>query len=472
MIDASVYPAHPVLIVDDEAQAVQTIVVVLRANGITNVTRCMDSREVMGLLAAEEHAVVLLDLTMPHVSGETLLPRIAEEYPRVPVIVVTGMNDVDTAVRCMSQGAFDYMVKPVEEQRLTSGVRRAIEMRSLESDYTELKNRMLTGRLEQPEAFADILTGSPKMLSVFRYAETVARSTRPVLISGETGVGKELLARAVHGVSGLQGPFMPVNAAGLDDTMFSDALFGHVRGAFTGADVSRPGILERARGGTVFLDEIGDLRMESQVKLLRLLQEREYLPLGADAPKESEARIVLATHRDLERLVEEGRFRKDLYYRLQVHRIHIPPLRDRLEDVPLLLDHFLGKAAEALGKPRLAPPSSLLPLLRSYGFPGNVRELEAIVFDAAARAEGGVLALEALREQMEGRGVQEPVLAEAGGSVPFAMQPGAFPTIKEATEYLVQEALDRSSGNQTIASQLLGITPSALNKRLKRAQGR
>ena len=469
---AALSPVHPVLVVDDEPRALQSLTALLRLDGITNVLRCGDSREVMGLLAEHDVEVVLLDLSMPYLSGQDLLPKIAEEWPEIPVIVVTGLNDLDTAVSCMRRGAFDYMVKPVEQSRLISGVKRAIELRDLRSEFALLKERMLAHELERPEAFGSILTASEKMHGLFRFTETISRTARPVLITGETGVGKELLARAVHMLSGRAGEFVAVNVAGLDDEAFSDTLFGHVRGAFTGAEQPRSGLVERAAKGTVFLDEIGDLGAQSQVKLLRLLQERDYYPLGSDVPKQADARVIVATHRDIEAMAAEGLFRKDLYYRLQVHRIHIPPLRERPEDVPVLLAHYLKTASIALNKKAPAPPRELLALLQTYAFPGNVRELEAMVFEAVARHDSGRLSMAHFKTHIQrGRGTAATPGAEnVEGGAPLTLRPGMFPTLGEATAFLVAEALRQSDNNQSLAAELLGITPSALNKRLKRAR--
>lgn len=466
------FPSHPVLIVDDEARAIQSIAALLRTGGINHVMRCEDSREVLGILERETIEVLLLDLRMPHQSGEDLLPKLLENHPEVPIIVVTGLNDLDAAVRFMRLGAFDYMVKPVEEQRLISGVRRAIEVRELRSEYSFLRARLLSEELQHPEAFANFLTNSPKIHAVFRYAETVSVSPRPVLITGETGVGKELIARALHTLSGRSGRFVAVNVAGVDDTVFSDTLFGHVPGAFTGAEAPRPGLLEQAAGGTLFLDEIGDLKNDSQVKLLRLLQEREYFPLGADLPKPADVRVVVATHEDLDALVQSGAFRRDLYYRLQIHRIHIPPLRERLEDLPLLIDHFLKQAAAALRKSPSAPSRELIALLQTHAFPGNVRELEAMIYDAISRQQAKALSLEHFKNiLLKERRLAVPATGgQASAATLLSLSPTQFPTLAQAADLLVAEALRRSNGNQTLAARLLGITPSALNKRLKRAQ--
>ena len=461
-----VSPDLPVLVVDDEAHALQSAERVLISAGITNVLTCQDPRAVTGLLSAQEVSVVLLDLSMPHLSGEDLLPDIISAYPEVPVIIVTGSNEVETAVRCMKTGAFDYMVKPVERSRLLSGVRRAIELRELRRENDLLRERMLSDVVRCPEAFSEIITNNAGMYALFRYCESVAKSLWPVLITGETGVGKELLARAIHALSGRNGAFVPVNAAGLDDSIFSDTLFGHVRGAYTGADAVRKGLIEQAAGGTLFLDEIGDLTHASQVKLLRVLQEREYYPLGSDAAKRTDARIVFATNTDLQALQAAGQFRKDLYHRLKTHHVHVPPLRKRLDDIPILASHFIEKAAVALGKKKPSPPKELYALLAAYAFPGNVRELESMVFDAVANHESRMLSMAVF----ETRITQSPQSGLTSESHHDEASPYAFfdrlPTIRESIQLLTDEAMRRAEGNQTIAARLLGISRTGLNKRL------
>jgi PAS domain S-box-containing protein len=253
-------------------------------------------------------------------------------------------------------------------------VRDITERKQMEDEITSLKKHLLTGELENKAAFSPIITKSKKMRAIFQYIESVAKSVNPVFMTGETGVGKELLARSVHQASGLKGEYVAVNIAGLDDNVFSDTLFGHRKGAYTGADKDREGLIVRAKGGTLLLDEIGDLSETSQVKLLRLLEDKTYYPLGADMPDKSNARIIACSNQDIERLIEEGGFRKDLYYRLCTHHIHIPPLHDRLEDIPLLLDHFLEEASASLNKNKPSIPSELVILLSNYNFPGNVRE--------------------------------------------------------------------------------------------------
>ena len=467
-IDDILNPGLPVMVVDDEAAILFSIDTSLRMAGLNNIITCNDSRKVMDILSRQQIEIMLLDLTMPYLNGEDLLGKIISEFPEIPIVIITGTVEVETAVRCMKTGAFDYVVKPLEESRLITAVKQALSFKELKRENLALKECILSDALEHPEAFSDIITNNKQMLSLFKYVETIASTSQPILITGETGVGKELIARAIHEVSGFTGLFTPVNVAGLDDHTFSDTLFGHVKGAFTGADRDRSGLVEHTAGGTLLLDEIGDLKNSSQVKLLRLLQEGEYLPLGSDNPKYSNARILTATNQDLWSLQEEGTFRRDLFYRLGTYHIHVPPVRERMDDVPLLVANFLEEAAHTLNKKKPTPPKELFTLLNTYGFPGNVRELRAMVFDAVSRHTTKMLSLEVFKSYIKKEDTKllspEPEKNDETG----IMFPGKLPTIKQATELLVEEAMNRSKGNQSVAAQILGISQPALSKRLKK----
>lgn len=456
-------PSHPILLVDDEPHILNGFSIALAAAGFNHLLRCQDSRQVMALLSGQDAEVVLLDLMMPHLSGQEVLNRIKEEHPDLPVIISTGVDDVRVAVECMRSGAFDYILKPLDEGRLLTAVNRAVEMRQLRRENTSLARRILTRDLEHPNAFAAFVTANPRMQAIFRYCEAIAEGQQPILITGETGVGKDLIARAIHQVSGRSGHFVPVNVAGLDDQIFSDTLFGHARGAFTGADRSRAGLVEKAAAGTLFLDEIGNLSEPSQVKLLRFLEDREYYPLGADVPRSSSARVLAATSLDLDRAMETGRFRRDLYFRLRTHHVHIPPLRERREDLHLLLDHFMNQAGSEFDKKNLTCAPGLPAILGSYSFPGNVRELKALIFNAVAGLEEEMLAASAFEELT---GKLPPVSGPPDKKFFERLQD--LPTLKEATELLIGEALRRTGGNQRPAARLLGISPQALSQRLKR----
>ena len=311
------------------------------------------------------------------------------------------------------------------------------------------------------------------MYSIFRQVESIAVTGDTVLITGETGVGKEKIAQAIHRLSGRSGAFVPVNIAGADDHLFSDMLFGHEKGAFTSAESVRMGLIEQASGGTIFLDEIGDLGMEPQLKLLRLLQDGQYYRLGDDTPRRCEARTVVATNRTIESLMTDKTFRDDFFFRLRTHHVHLPPLRERTEDIPLLVSHFLKRAAEALGKKIPVPPPELFTLLATYHFPGNIRELEGMVRDAVSRHKGGVLSTESFRQEIdEQTSVLHGGVVAGAGADSFVDELSSLhklPALKEMEELLITEALKRADGNQTIAAQLLGISRKALNNRLNRA---
>ncbi len=463
-MSSKLYPDYPVLIVDDEAHIVESQLNVLRSNGINNIISTTDSREVLGLLHRNEVEVVILDLRMPYISGEDILLQIRDDFPHVPVIIITGTNEIDIAVKCMRAGAFDYMVKAVEESRLVSGISRAIELRELKREYWDLRKRLLSDRLSNPETFSRIITQNRKMQSIFLFVESIAKTDETVLISGETGVGKELIARIIHDLSRPEMPFVAVNVAGLDDTMFSDSLFGHRKGAYTGAADSRKGFLQQASGGTILLDEIGDLSPSSQVKLIRLLETREYYPLGSDLAMQTDARIIVSTNKNLNEAVGSGEFRKDLYYRLSAHEIKIPPLRERKKDLPLLVSHFMEEASKKLSKEKIAVPPELIPLLEIYDFPGNIRELRSMIFDAVSKQTEKMLSLKPFKEAM-GKDMQVLSKEQTEELIIFKDR---LPTIAQASDILVAEAMKRAKGIRSTAAILLGISPQALGKRLNR----
>ncbi len=462
------FPIHPILLVDDEEHFLLSVELTLRSNGFNNINSCPDSTKVMKLLTQNHYSLILLDINMPSISGLELLVLIAAHYPDIPVIMLTAVNDIENAVLCIKEGAFDYIVKPVTDAKLVTSVRHGIELTEMRNENELLKRSLFREDVEHPEIFSEIITRSNSLLSIFKYIEAVSKTNLPILITGETGTGKELFANAVHHSSGRKGELVTVNVAGLDDNFFSDTLFGHKKGAFTGAESERKGLIEKAEDGTLFLDEIGDLSIESQVKLLRLLQDGQYYPLGSDIAKRSNARIVVATHRDIKIMQEQNTFRQDLYYRLKSHHIYIPPLRDRKSDLPILIDHCIAKASSQLNKKRPTPPKELYTMLNNYSFPGNVRELEGLIFDAVSLHSTGILSLDSFRNKIslsESNTVNPTVQNKSFKLLNF---PSRFPTLKEAEDFVIEEALRRAEGNQTIAAELLGITRRALNNRLQR----
>jgi len=456
----------PILLVDDEEIVLKAITRAFNANGITNVITVSDSREVLSIMARQDVAFVLLDIAMPHISGEKLLEMIIQNHPQVPVLMATANDDVSTIVSCIKRGAFDYIVKPIDTGRLVAAARCAVEVRDLRSENALLHKRGQKSELKNTDAFVNILTNNEEMLSIFQYAEAIANSSQPVIITGETGVGKDLLAKAIHKLSKRRGNFVPVNVAGLDDNIFADTLFGHVKGAFTGAESARGGQIKKAASGTLFLDEIGDLSMPSQIKLLRLIQEREFLPLGSDKPDYTDARIIVATNRNLEELTEEGKFRKDLYFRLYSHQMCIPPLKDRLEDLPLLVEHFLKDAADDLSRKKPTVPDEIYTLLNTYHFPGNIRELQSLIYDAVSKHKSGVMSLETFRNVV---GKEKPTKTfenKIDPPVSFGQQ---LPSIKDVRRMLVEEAMRRADNNKTVAARLIGITRQSLSQYIQSA---
>lgn len=479
---SSSYPKLPILLVDDEPEWLESFSFTLEYQaGIDNIVSCNDSTRVLDILKEHQFSMVVLDLTMPHPSGEELLPLISTEYPDVPVVILSGLNQLDTAVKCMKLGASDYYTKTSEISHMLAGLKTILKQRDLQCEIERLKEGLLNTQLQHPEKFQEIVTCNTQMLAIFRYIEAISVSNEPVLITGESGSGKELIARAVHQLSCPDGPFVAVNVAGLDENAFSDTIFGHVRGAFTGADRVREGMLSKADGGVLLLDEIGDLPQQAQIKLLRILQEQEYFPLGSDVPRQVDTRIVCATNCDLKNLQSEypgsangsghgaDRFRRDLYYRLSSHHISLPPLRERKEDIQLLLEHFIADAAQQMGKKVPTYPAQLPVLLNTYTFPGNIRELRAMVFDAVSQHSQGILSMEVFAKAV---GLSDSERALDDVKVPDGREelvfPDKLPTLQQLSAQLIDEALHRAQGNQSIAARMLGISQPALSRRLKK----
>jgi DNA-binding NtrC family response regulator len=454
------------LVVDDEPGILTEVSLLLNANDISQVTTLSDSRQVIPYINEHPVSVVMLDWVMPKLTGGEILEMLTADHPEITVIVMTAMGDVETAVGAMKQGAFDFLTKPVDPNRLVASVKKALQVSELGNQNRILKDYLLADRLRNPDAFEGIITTSKKMRGIFQYIEAIASSRLPVLIKGETGVGKELLARAIHKVSGVQGPFVSLNVAGLDDFMFSDTLFGHKKGAFTGADSKRDGLIATAAAGTIFLDEIGDMPLPSQIKLLRLLQEREFYRIGSDLLMKSDARVIAASNVDFTALRAEGKFRNDLYFRLCAHEFQVPPLRERLEDIGVLVQYFAEQAAQEQGKPVPAIAAGVISSLQQCAFPGNIRELYNIVHHAVTCNETGILNV----SDFPGlKHVSAPTrnFGPIDDSNPLFAQFGKFPTIMQVEEFMIAEAMKITNGNQTAAAEMLGLTRPTLNKRLK-----
>ena len=456
-----------ILLVDDELDELEAYSFLLASMGMEDIRTLNDSRKVLDTVKEMQAPVVFLDLNMPNMTGQEVLKQLKVEKPHVPVIIITADSDIETAVECLKIGAHDYLVKPINLKMFSSALRNALEISQLRQEVLSLKGISFGDQPVTNPAFAPIITRSPLMFGLFQYIESIATSGLPTLLIGETGAGKELIAKAIHDISDLNGEFIALDISGLDDNLLADTLFGHSKGAFTGADVVRKGLIEKAAHGTIFLDEIGDLTEASQVKLLRVIQEKIYYPLGSDQPKECTARIITATNKDLSKLAgRDGEFRMDLYYRLSTHLAKLPPLRERKEDIPLLVEHIMTSTAASMNKEVPIIDQKALNLLQKHPFWGNVRELKAYISDAVARSDQGRINENHLSERLAGSVTVET--STPGSKNPLENFFGHFPTLDELTEFAIDSALNVTENNQSQASQLLGISRQALNKRLKK----
>jgi DNA-binding NtrC family response regulator len=436
----------------------------LEGHGYRQLLQCGGAEDIPVNLVKERFDLVLVDIQLPRAASKDLMHVIHKKCPDIPVIIITVKENVDAAVECMKASAFDFLLKPVSESRLLSTIQHAVTIRELQSRVDQLEHQSQTWELKQPETFKEITTVSYVMHSIFAYIEAIQASSKAVLITGESGTGKELIAKIIHRVSQRPGKFVPVNVSGLDDTLFSDTLFGHVKGAFSGAENVRKGFIEQAAEGTLFLDEIGDLEMVSQIKLLRLLQEGEFYPLGTDSPGICKARIIAATNADLKAKQLEKSFRPDLYYRLMAHHIELPPLRNRPEDFPPLIRRFVAEAALQLSKQPPEIPKELAPLLMTYRFPGNIRELGSLLYDAVSRNDSGRLDIGFFKNYIakHSSGQENP------DSAHLSLFPkNRLPTLEEMESLLIREALKISGGNQSAAARLIGVSQSTLSRRQK-----
>ena len=443
-----------VLIVDDEPVVREVLRTVLSRAGYET-CEAANAAEGMALFADPAVDLVLLDLMLPDRPGLSLLPEMRERRPDVPVVVVTAYSSVESAIAAMTEGAFHYVPKPFRNEEVVHLVGRALEKRRLVAENLALK-----ARLDAGSDFPGMVGRSAAMERVFQTVRQAAPARSTVLVTGESGTGKELVARALHRLSGrASGPFVTVHSGALPPDLLESNLFGHTKGAFTGAVAEKKGLFKVADGGTIFFDEIGTIPLDTQAKLLRVLQEREFLPVGAVEPIRSDVRVVAATNADLGRLVAEGRFREDLFYRLCVITIGLPPLRERKEDVPLLVEALVTRAARENGRPVPPVTPEAMKALLDHDWPGNVRELENVL-ERAVVLGPGVVDLDQLPDAVR-------------HSVP---RPATFPPngidLKEAVatyrRSLLEAAMGRAGGVQTEAARLLGLKPTTLNEMLQR----
>jgi two-component system NtrC family response regulator/two-component system response regulator HydG len=441
-----------ILIVDDEEAARRGLGQILQEDGY-EVILAGDGEEALRLVAEESPDLLLTDLRMPQMDGHELLNRVRRGYPDVSVVIMTAHGTIRSAVQALREGAEDYLTKPIDVEDTERLLDRILSKKKLVAE-----TRMLRERLDEKYSFENIIGRSPEMLDVFRLVEQVAPSQASILITGESGTGKEMIAQAIHQRSPRrEAPFVKVSCAALPETLLESELFGHERGAFTGALARRPGRFEIAAGGTVFLDEIGDVPMGMQVKLLRFLQDHQFERLGGNRTLTVDVRVIAATHRDLGAFIREGRFREDLYYRLNVIEVVLPPLRSRSQDVPLLVEFFLRKFARDNGKEIEGIEEEALAALVAYAWPGNVRELEHAVERAVILARGSVLDVSLFP------GV--PRLGPSPRRIEGLVVPGA--TIREIERDAILRTLESVGGSTSRAAAILEMSPRTIQYKLK-----
>jgi len=444
-----------VLIVDDESAILETLRILLRNEGFEPHT-AHGGKLALDALNQLRPDIVLTDIRMPNVGGVEVLAASRETDPEVPVILMTAQATLQSAMQAVNAGAFYYIQKPFGNDELIAILRRAAEHRKL-----RVENRSLKQEIRRRDRTGhDRAVGSSKAwLDILRLAETVAPTDSTVLLQGESGTGKEVLARYIHELSGrAAGPFLSINCGALPEGLLESELFGHVRGSFTGAVKDKTGLFLASQNGSFFLDEIGETTPATQVKLLRALQHREVIPVGGTDAIPVDTRLIAATNRDLEDDIKTGRFRSDLYYRLNVIAIHLPPLRQRREDIPLLAEHFLQRSAQTQGQPtkRLSPEA--LAVLQEYQWPGNVRELENALERAVILTSGDRIGVDVLPERVTER-KSEPLIT--------ARQP-TNPTLEAVERAYITWVLQSVGGNKSRAAEMLGIDPSTLYRKLSR----
>lgn len=451
-------PQPSILVIDDEQGILETLRILLKNEGF-DVTTAQGGKAGLEQLKASVPEIVLTDVRMPQITGIDILSAVRQQDPETPVILMTAQASLQSAIQAVNQGAFYYIQKPFSNDDMVAICRRAAEHRQLRAENKHLKQEI---RRRERSGLVKPLGKSRVFQDVLRLAEQVAPTESTVLIQGESGTGKEVIARYIHELSGrTEGPFFSLNCGALPESLLESELFGHVKGSFTGAVRDKQGLFAAARGGTFFLDEIGEMSAATQVKLLRVLQEREAIPVGGTEAIPVDVRVVAATNRDLEEDIKRGRFRTDLYYRLNVIAIPLPPLRERRDDIPIFVDAFLKRIAQEHGDaPKALSPAALEAIL-AYDWPGNVRELENALERAVVLTKGETIDLAAIPEKIAERRA-EPLVAE---------RPHASPTLEVIEQAYITWVLQREGGNKTRAAEVLGIDPSTLYRKLSRYEG-
>jgi DNA-binding NtrC family response regulator len=439
-----------ILVVDDEKNIREGLREALRLDGY-EVILAADGREALDSFERGDVDLVITDLKMPRVSGEDLLKNISSQYPTVPTIILTGHGTIEAAVQAMRDGAYDFLTKPVNLDRLSLLVKRALANREL-----LLQNRAMQEELEKKNQFASIIGKSHEMKHVFEMVRQVAPARSSVLITGESGVGKEMIAEALHYNSPRRDkPLVKVHCAALTETLLESELFGHEKGAFTGAVARKRGRFELAHRGTLFLDEIGDINANVQVKLLRVLEEKRFERVGGEETIEVDVRVIAATNRDLRESIARGAFREDLYYRLNVVNIHIPPLRERKEDIPLLITAFLAEFSRENGKPIDGIDSKARLALHNYSWPGNVRQLRNSIESAVVLCKGNTITLEDLPPNIRGEASEEYIRVPVGTD------------LAQVEKEVIRTTLGREGGNKSRTAEILGIGRKTLHRKLQ-----
>ncbi len=445
-----------ILVIDDEAGIRESLEVLLTLEGYS-VEMAIDGEKGLEKLASNSYDLVLLDLAMPGQSGLELLPQIHESYPELPVVMITAYGTVDNVVEAIRAGAENFVQKPWDNEKLMADIRSAIARHKAEAENIQLKRA-----LKQRYNFHNIVGKSETMLRIFDLVSQVAPSRSTVLITGESGTGKELIAKALHANSPRKDkPFVPVNTGSMPSELLESTLFGHVKGAFTSAIATKKGLFEVANGGTLFLDEIGNMGMDTQAKILRVLQDRRFMQVGGTQEIQVDVRIVAATNVDLRQAVRDGKFREDLFYRLNVIAVDLPPLRARREDIPLLVHRFLEHFSKEndLELRRLTPDA--MRALVDYEWPGNVRELENIIERGVVLSNTPVIDTGLLPGHITGRSFQDALLEHNPNA-------SLFDILEDIERRIIVEKLERCNGNQTEAAEQFRIPLSTLNQKIKR----
>lgn len=456
LVTASSSDKRKVLVVDDEGGMRHMLTVLLEREGY-QIDSAENGKEGLDKIKEETYDLVLCDIRMPEMDGLSFLTSAKNIRSDVPVIMMSAFGNVDTAIEAMKKGAYDYVSKPFKADEILLRLQRLTDQESLISE-----NQTLKRALHKETSFNNIIARSPKMIEIFDTIRKIADYKTTVLITGESGSGKELIARAIHYNSPrAQKPFVAINCSAIPDTLLESELFGYLKGSFTGANKDKKGLFEEANGGTLFLDEVGDLPVPLQVKLLRAIQEEEVRPVGSNTSVKIDVRLITATLKDLGEEIKKGNFREDLYYRLNVLPIHIPPLRERKEDIPLLVDHFLEKFAEEMKKDLHGVSPDCLQALADYSWPGNVRELENTVERALVLETGPELNVEQLPDTIRNQEVNPAIKAAANELSIKKMM-----AIME--QELIKKALEKTNGNRTWAAKLLEISHRALLYKIKR----